>query len=69
MPTLQWLLGDIIINDDLLADARKNAVMVRMSLSTKENIEVGKFRYLIPPPPEIPPEEPKGKNAKKAAKK
>lgn len=51
MPNIKWLLGDLNITDDLLIDARKSPVIVKLNLSKKDPIEIGKYKYLIPPPP------------------
>lgn len=69
MPTLKWILGDSNITDDLLNDARKNPISVRLNLSKKDPIEVGKYKFLVPPPPEIPEEETNKKDSKKDTKK
>jgi hypothetical protein len=38
MPTLKWMLGDINITEELLADARKSPVVVKLNLSKKDPI-------------------------------
>lgn len=38
MPTLKWILSDTNITEDLLADARKNFVIVKLNLSKKDPI-------------------------------
>ena len=54
MPSLKWILGDINITEELLGDARKSPVSVKLNLSKKDAIEVGKFNFVIPPPPPEP---------------
>lgn len=54
MPTLKWILGDINITEELLTDARKNPLSVKLNLSKKDPIEVGRYKFVVPPPPEIP---------------
>lgn len=51
MPTLKWILGDINITEELLADARKTPLVVKLNLSKKDPIEFGKYKFVIPPPP------------------
>jgi hypothetical protein len=38
MPTLKWILGDINITDDILNDARKNLLSIKLNLSKKDPI-------------------------------
>ena len=54
MPTLNWILGDINITEELLAEARKFPMSIKLNLSQKDPIEVGKYKFVIPPPPEEP---------------
>ena len=63
------MLGDVNISEELLGDARKSPVSVRLNLSKKDPIEVGKFNFLIPPPPPEPEEETGKKDGKKGGKK
>lgn len=51
MPTLKWILGDINVTEDLLSEARKSPLIVKLNLSKKDPIEIGKYKFLIPPPP------------------
>lgn len=51
MPTLKWILGDINITEELLADARKTPLVVKLNLSKKDPIEFGRYKFVIPPPP------------------
>jgi hypothetical protein len=51
MPNLRWMLGDVNITEEMLADARKSQVVVKLNLSKKDPIEIGKFKFLAPPPP------------------
>lgn len=68
MPSLKWLLGDINITEELLNDARLQPAIIKLNLSQKDPIQVGKYLFVLPPPPPEPEEEPK-KDSKKGAKK
>jgi hypothetical protein len=65
------MIGDHVIGAELLEEARKHAVVVRLFYSQKDFIEIGTFKYTVPPPPEEPEEDKKDakKDAKKGAKK
>lgn len=71
MPKLSWIIGDHEITPDLLAAARKSHCSVRLNLGKNETVEVGKYQFVVPPPPPEPEEEKKDakKDAKKGAKK
>lgn len=69
MPTLKWILGDINVTEDILNDARKVHLVVKLNLSKKDPIEIGKYKFVIPPPPEVPEEETNKKDGKKDTKK
>jgi hypothetical protein len=51
MPNIRWMLGDMNVSDEIIADARKSQVVIKLNLSKKDSIEIGKYRYLVPPPP------------------
>lgn len=69
MPSLKWILGDVNVTEELLADARKSPVVVRLNLSKKDPVEMGRFSFVIPPPPPEPEEETNKKDSKKGGKK
>ena len=69
MPSLKWILGDVNVTEELLVDARKNPVSVKLNLSKKDPIEMGRFNFVIPPPPPEPEEETNKKDSKKGGKK
>lgn len=52
-----------------MSEARKSAALVKLNLSQKEAIEVGRFKFNAPPPPEEPEEETNKKDGKKDSKK
>lgn len=51
MPSLVWMIGDHEISPELLEEARKHPIIVKMYLSAKDSIDIGNLRYTIPPPP------------------
>ncbi len=51
MPSIQWMIGDHVISPELLEEARKHSVIVKLFYSEKDSIEIGSFKYTIPPPP------------------
>ncbi len=71
MPSLQWLIGDHVISPELLQEARKHPIPIKLFFSQKDFVDIGSFRYSVPPPPEVPEEDKKDakKDAKKGAKK
>lgn len=69
MPTLKWILGDINITEELLAEARQSPLMVKLNLSQRDPIEIDKYKFTIPPPPPEPEEETNKKDSKKDGKK
>ena len=54
MPSLKWLLGDINITEELLNDARLQPAIIKLNLSQKDPIQVGKYLFVLPPPPPEP---------------
>jgi hypothetical protein len=51
MPSLQWLIGDHVISPEMLEEARKHAVIVKLFYSKKDSVDIGLFKYTVPPPP------------------
>ena len=47
MPTLKWILGDINITDDILNDARKNLLSIKLNLSKKFYNIIMRASYLF----------------------
>jgi len=54
MPSIQWLIGDHVISPELLEEARKYPVLVKLFYSKMDSVDIGSFRYTVPPPPPEP---------------
>lgn len=54
MPSLQWLIGDHVISPELLEGARKSPVLIKLFYSKKDSIDIGSFKFTVPPPPPEP---------------
>jgi len=54
MPSLQWIIGDHVISPELLEFARKYTATARLFYSKKDFVDIGSFKFTVPPPPEEP---------------
>lgn len=54
MPKLSWIIGDHELKPQLLEEARKQPCVLNLLLGKKEQIEVGKYTFVVPPPPPEP---------------
>ena len=51
MPELKWIIGDHDITPEMLESAKKSFVSVQLFVAKSEFVEVGKFKFISPPPP------------------
>ena len=54
MPELKWIIGDHDITPELLESAKNSSVSVQLYVAKTQFVEIGKFKFVSPPPPEEP---------------